>query len=274
MMIPRTIHYCWFGPNSLSQDELRCIQSWKKYCPDYEIVLWNEDNFNVHVNLYVEQAYNEQKWAFVSDYARFWILYHFGGIYFDTDVELINQIDDIVSSGPFMGFEKKSNSNGQVAVAPGLGMCAEKGMHFYKEVLDIYDTLSFINEDGSQNDETVVSRITNILSSKGLKQVSSIQSVEGITIYPDDYFAPLDYRTGLVTMTDNTRSIHHYASSWCSPELRRIQQAQYKMVSIFGEKNGIALGNLYGIIFRALSRIKRDGLRSAIVYYVHLLQEL
>ena len=104
-MIPKIIHYCWFGRNPLPESAIKCINSWKKFFPDYEIKEWNEDNFDVNIIPYTKEAYEAKKYAFVSDYARFWILYHHGGLYFDTDVEVIKAMDDIIELGPFMGVE-------------------------------------------------------------------------------------------------------------------------------------------------------------------------
>ena len=124
-MIPKIIHYCWFGRNPLPELALKCIASWKKYMPDYEIKEWNEDNFDVNIIPYTAEAYAQKKYAFVSDYARFWILYRYGGIYFDTDVEVIRPIDDIIARGNFMGFETDPNPKkgdaSEGRVAPGRG---------------------------------------------------------------------------------------------------------------------------------------------------------
>ena len=143
-MIPKIIHYCWFGRNPLPQSAIKCINSWKKFFPDYEIKEWNEDNFDVNIIPYTAEAYEAKKYAFVSDYARFWILYHHGGIYFDTDVEVIKPFDDILERGPFMGREQGAfiknicgtsyNGNG-FGVAPGLGIGATSGLELYKEFL-------------------------------------------------------------------------------------------------------------------------------------------
>ena len=131
-MIPKVIHYCWFGRNPLPESAVKCIDSWRKFMPDYEIKEWNEDNFDVNAIPYTAEAYQMKKYAFVSDYARFWILYQYGGLYFDTDVELIKPIDDIVEKGPFMGIEETCkiipvNLVGYPLVNPGLGISVEQG---------------------------------------------------------------------------------------------------------------------------------------------------
>lgn len=128
-MIPHVIHYCWFGGKPLPKSALKCISSWKKYFPDWEIKQWNEENFDINSIPYTREAAERGKWAFVSDYARFWILYHHGGVYFDTDVEVIRPMDDIIEGGAFMGFEKDCNS---IGIAAGLGMGANKKLgNFY-----------------------------------------------------------------------------------------------------------------------------------------------
>ena len=146
-MIPKTIHYCWFGRNPLPELAKKCIASWRRCLPDYEIKEWNEDIFDVNIIPYTQQAYEAKKYAFVSDYARFWILYHYGGLYFDTDVEVIKPFDDIVERGPFMGFELDSiNGATTIGVAPGLGLGVTPGLDLYKMLLEKYSLLMFFNK--------------------------------------------------------------------------------------------------------------------------------
>ena len=218
-MIPKVIHYCWFGRNPLPPLAIKCIESWKKFLPDYEIKEWNEDNFDVNIIPYTQEAYQAKKYAFVSDYARFWILYKYGGIYFDTDVEVIRPLDDIIARGPFMGCEKDgATGGGTPAVAPGLGLGVNPGLGLYKEILDMYATLHFIRRDGSYNLKTVVSYTTEMLCQYGLKDTNEIQQIAGIMIYPKEYFCPIDYETKVYTETVNTKTIHHYNASWVSEE--------------------------------------------------------
>ena len=146
MAIPKKIHYCWFGGNPKPELALKCIKSWKKYCPDYEIIEWNESNFDVNANQYCRDAYKEKKWAFVTDYARLVILYEHGGVYFDTDVQVIRSIDALLEHPAFMGIERASDS---CKVASGLALGSEKGNPLIKEIMDDYDTASFYRSDGS-----------------------------------------------------------------------------------------------------------------------------
>ena len=177
-MIPKKIHYCWFGRNPLPESAQKCIASWRKYLPDYEIIEWNEDNFDVNSIPYTAQAYEAKKYSFVSDYARFKILYEHGGLYFDTDVEVIKSMDDIVAEGSFMGFEINPDGKDYCgAVNPGLGLGAMVEMDIYSDILQAYKDYKFLNDDGSLNMKTVVMYVTEILQTKGLSSVKGIQKL-------------------------------------------------------------------------------------------------
>lgn len=236
-MIPKVINYCWFGKGAKPKLAEKCIESWKKFFPDYQIKEWNEDNFDVNAIPYTAEAYAAGKYAFVSDYARFKILYDNGGVYFDTDVEVIKSFDDILAQGGFMGLEKNpvfENSNGSLenngagevnpsglglAVNPGLGLAVAPGLGLYKDIVDKYSSLHFKKKDGSLCLTTIVSYVTNILIAKGLAVHPGIMEIDGIKIYPAEYFNPkgLD---GKIVITSNTYSIHHYAASWYSAKQR------------------------------------------------------
>lgn len=213
-MIPKIIHYCWFGRNPLPPLAQDCIASWKKYLPDYEIKEWNEDNFDVNVIPYTAEAYRAHKYAFVSDYARFWILYNYGGLYFDTDVEIIRPLDDVIAAGAFMGFERNPDGKRRGLVAPGLGLGGEKENLFWGLMLNHYETLHFVDNNGCLLiDKTVVHHTTDILEKLGLNSDKK-QIVSGITIYPAEYFAPIHFVTRRLHITNNTRTIHRYMGSW------------------------------------------------------------
>lgn len=208
-MTPKVIHYCWFGRKPLPKSAIKCIESWRKHCPDYEIREWNEDNFDVNAIPYTAQAYSRGKYAFVSDYARFDILYRLGGLYFDTDVEIIKPINDIVANGAFMGIE-----NAAPGVNPGLGLGTEKGHPLYLDILNHYRSVPFVDENGVQIPGTVVKHTTDVLKRHGFIEKDELQSIGGITIYPNEYFNPLDDATGRLDITPNTRSIHWYSKTW------------------------------------------------------------
>lgn len=259
-MIPRVIHYCWFGHNPLPESARKCIASWRRYCPDYEIQEWNEDNFNLHICPYVEEAYKSKKWAFVSDYARFWILYNYGGLYFDTDVELIRPIDQIVFNGPFMGIEAGNN-----LVAPGLGLGAVDGMTIYAEILKFYDNAHFLKPDGTQNEITVVMHVSDILRKHGWNETKAniITRIEGINIYPEDYFCPQNYFTGDTKITCNTVSIHHYSMTWKS-YLDKI----IKKIETCRDSNGLEykIRRCASFPFRIASKIQKLGFKNTIAF--------
>lgn len=214
-MIPKVIHYCWFGRNPLPQSAIKCIESWKKYLPDYEIKEWNEDNFNVNSIPYTAEAYAAKKYAFVSDYARFWILYKYGGIYFDTDVEVIKPLDDIIERGCFMGLENNGNSESlKPTVAPGLGLGATPRSNLIKELIDSYNNRHFEFHSNIRLMQTIVHFTTELFLQKGLQSSNQIQHVNNFWIYPSEYFCPINVTTGRLHITKNTRTIHHYAGTW------------------------------------------------------------
>ena len=224
-MVPKIIHYCWFGRNPLPPLALECIASWKKYLPDYEIKEWNEDNFDVNIIPYTAEAYKQKKYAFVSDYARFWIMYKYGGIYFDTDVEVIRPMDDIITKGCFMGFEVDpdgENTPGKYAprycfdVALGLGFGMEKEHPFIRKMMDYYAGLEFKGAVMDPWFKTIVAYTTEKLMEEGLKNIKGIQRVGDIFVYPQEYFAPINVITGRLHITDNTRTVHRYMGSWDS----------------------------------------------------------
>ena len=198
--------------------------------PDYEIKEWNENNFDVEIIAYTKEAYHAKKYAFVSDFARFWILYHHGGLYFDTDVELIKPIDDIISKGAFMGCENDSSKNLEINVNPGLGLGAEPKLFIYKLLLDKYTHLSFINDNNTYNIKTVVEYTTELLKQQGLKEQHGIQNVSSIFIYPSDYFCPINIITKKLHITKNSRSIHHFMNSWTNKTLIDIIKDRIRLI--------------------------------------------
>ena len=258
-MIPKIIHYCWFGGNPLPELAEKCIESWKKYCPDYEIKRWDETNFDVNCCDYVREAYEAKMWAFVSDYARFKILYENGGVYFDTDVELIKPIDDIIEKGSFMGLEESDKA----CTAPGLGLAANAGLGLAEEILEDYHHSHF-QKDENGSYETVVTRVTNIILKHGDIYPDKITEVAGITIYPPEYFCPLSYYTGEMKITENSRSIHHYMASWVKPESKAILEIKKKLCS----KGGIrkVIGNIAVFVLKVIRKVKTVGIRESIKY--------
>lgn len=217
-MIPKKIHYCWFGENSLPDLAKKCIESWKKYCPDYEIIEWNESNYDVRKNLYMEEAYEAEKWAFVSDYARLDIIYNYGGIYLDTDVELLKKLDDLLNYPVFLATEKIG------LVATGLIFGAEPKNESILMMLNEYKDAHFKIEDKVYDLLPCPKRNTKPFLKIGLKKTKEIQNLGKVIIFPPEYFCPMDNETKEVNITLNTYSIHHYGASWISQNEKKMQQ--------------------------------------------------
>lgn len=215
MSIPKVIHYCWFGKGKMPPLSEKCIKSWEKYCPGYEIVCHNEDNFDVSENRYAKEAYDAKKWAFVSDYVRLKVIYEEGGIYLDTDVELIKPIEELIKDTGFMGFD----DNG--VISTGLGFAAEKGNHLVGAMLSDYDNISFYLPNGKEDITPCPDRNTKKMVSLGFNPDIKEQVFMGIRILPEDYLCPIKYYTGKKKITKNTYSIHHFSASWISPTAKR-----------------------------------------------------
>lgn len=220
-MIPKIIHYCWFGGNPLPESAKKCIASWRKFQPDYEIKVWNEDNYDVTKCQYMADAYKEKKWAFVSDYCRIDVVYQYGGIYLDTDVEVLRPFDDLLKERMFCGFEsrdpmmKKSGKPIEESVNLGLGYGAEKHHPALKDMLDLYATLSFYNNDGSLNLVACPRYQTQILKLHGLIDNGKTQRFDSGIAYGYEYFCPQSNITSkMLFLTKNTYSIHHFTCSW------------------------------------------------------------
>lgn len=201
-MIPKIIHYIWLGKNPKPREVNVCIKSWNRYCPDYKIIEWNEDNLPVIENQYFREAYNAKKWAYASDYARLWVIYHYGGIYLDTDVELIKSLDSLLHHSCFFGRKKGSLVN------TGLGFGAEKGHPIIKDMLDDYEGVPFVKESGEFDLESCPSRNSQCLIQRGMLLEDVYQEIEGAAIYPQEYFDPKDVYTRQTVLTSNTYSIH------------------------------------------------------------------
>lgn len=208
--IPKTIHYCWFGKQPLPPQYKKYMESWEKYCPDYEIQRWDESNYDITKNKYMYDAYKNKLWALVSDYARLDIIFEHGGIYLDTDVELIKSLDDLLYQEAFAGFERKQ------FVAFGLGFGAQKHFQVLKKMLDYYEHIDLINGDGTLNVITCPRVQTKILCEEGLICNGEYQRVAGMTIYPEKMLSGKSYSTMRIRLAPYTHAIHHYSASWHS----------------------------------------------------------
>lgn len=259
-MIPKKIHYCWFGGNPLPILAQKCIESWKKYLPDYEIIEWNEANYDVHKIPYISQAYQAKKYAFVSDYARVDILNEHGGVYFDTDVEVLKDMSPILAKGPFLGIEAAG------AINNGLGMAAKQGDAILKEILDSYCQDAFLNPDGTYNLKTVVERVSDIFRAHGFtNNVEEIQEIANYSIYPAEYFSPKNVVTGIIRITENTYTIHHYDASWLEDWQKSVQINKHKIFNKLGE-NIISIGIVS--IYYSYMALYNLGIKEGIDYIV------
>lgn len=210
MSIPKRIHYCWFGRNPKPKLAERCIKSWKKYCPDYEIVEWNEDNFDISAcPLYVRQAYEAKKWAFVTDYVRLKVVFEHGGVYMDTDVELKKPLDSLLDYQGYFGFEDS------VHICTGVGFGAVKGAPILFELMQSYTDIPFIREDGSQDILPCPQRDAPVFRRHGLKEDGSRQILQdNILVLPATCLCPISYMDGKKQITESTISVHWFSASW------------------------------------------------------------
>lgn len=226
MIIPRIIHYCWFGHGPIPEKFQKNIDTWKRYCPDYEIIRWDESNYNIEKNKYMKQAYEKRKWGFVPDYARLDIINTYGGIYLDTDVEILRPWDDLLQYSLFCGFESRQY------VALGLGFGAVRNHAVLLEMMKFYNEVEFINVDGSLN--LVASPVyqTKIMKKYGLIQNGHTQNTRDFVAFAPEYFAPIN-AYGVGYPTANSFSIHQYAATWLDETQLKEKELfinNYKMV--------------------------------------------
>lgn len=236
-MIPRKIHYCWFGRGQMPDLALKCIESWHKHMPDYEYKLWNEDNFDVHSNRYVEEAYQASKYAFVTDYVRLFALFTEGGIYMDTDVEVLKPYDDLLNLPGFTGYE------GSKYLPPVTGTIAsEAGNLWVKEQLESYVDAHFLKPDGTLDMKTNTARISENMKKGGFVQNGEKQVYKDMHIFPVEYFCPRQ-TTGEVLISENTYCDHHFMGSWSESTIKS------SLKSIIGAQNMIRLIKIKRLLF-------------------------
>lgn len=228
--IPKVIHYCWFGGNPLPKAVEKCINSWKKYLPDYKIKEWNENNFPIENYIFAKQALEKKKFAFVSDVARLHALKNEGGIYMDTDVEVIKPLDELLNQTAFTGFETDDYLSSCV-------IGSVKNGKWVEDFLSYYINRNFINEDGSLETISNTSILTKLMFAKGIKMNNTFQTIDNyVTFYTKEYFSPKSYINGALELTDNTYSIHHFAKTWIPAHKRIRNNLKMKVMNIFGDK--------------------------------------
>lgn len=223
----KTIHYCWFGRGEKPKLVKKCIESWKKNLPDYRLVEWNEDNFDISKNQFVAEAYSDRNFAFVSDYVRAFVLYNYGGIYMDTDVEVLGSFDRFLDDKVFLGFEE-GNFVGTCV------MGVEKGHELMKSYLNHYESMTYFNEDGTKYTDTNVVLLTKLLDERGLVRNNEFQTVGDISIYPRTFFSPYDYINGISYISDDSVAIHHFAQLWLPRNVRLKTDAKRALIKIIG----------------------------------------
>lgn len=230
--IPKTIHYCWLGGNPETELMKKCLDSWKRYLPEYEIIRWDESNFNLNENRFAYEAYQQKKWAFVSDYLRLSVLCNYGGIYMDTDVEVLKNFEVFLQHGVFSGFETES------LIPTGI-MAAQKGHPLVKRLLDYYEDRPFVLENGKFDTKTNVLIITEICQALyGLVPNGKTQTIaDDVYFYSKEYFCPKEYKTGNINITSNTYCIHHFAGSWIPWQERLKVKLIRTFIETFGEEN-------------------------------------
>lgn len=206
--IPKLIHYMWLGGGEMSDLHLKCIESWKKFCPDYEIVRWDEKNYDFSKYRYMQEAYKEKKWGYVPDLARLDIIYEYGGIYLDTDVELIRSLDEVLINEAFCGFEACPLIN----IGGGFG--GRREYFLFKKMIDLRKDMNFVFDDGSYNLAPNTYFETPFFRANGVNLNGTLQLIDGMKLYPAEYFHPKNIMTGTVSVTEKTFGIHHFGWSW------------------------------------------------------------
>lgn len=229
--IPKIIHYFWFSGEEYPDKVKRCIESWHKFCPDYEFKLWSLDNYKTD-NEFFNEALSRKAWSIASDYSRCDVIYRYGGIYLDVDVELIKPLDDLLFDDGFLCFESKKG------IDPGSGMACVKGHHVFGDICNRYSKLHYICEDGKEQYENILIQYTDVLESYGLKKTGEYQTIEGIAIYPPLVFSPYSYMTGLDSTYERTYGIHHWVSAWITEEDRRVMEDRKETISSYVIEHG------------------------------------
>jgi mannosyltransferase OCH1-like enzyme len=230
-MIPKVIHYCWFGKGKMPKLAEICIASWKQHLPEYKLQIWNEDSFDLDSCLFTKEAYASKKYAFVTDYVRLYALYHHGGVYMDTDVEVLKNLDSFLKYPAFSGFEDETH------IPTGI-MASQKGSNWVKYLLSYYDNKHFILPDGSLDTLTNTAIIGEMTKKLGFIPNNQYQCVDNeLHLFPKDYFCPKSQISGNIEATENTYCIHHFSGSWMPMKVKRMTAAKRGLMKIIGVKN-------------------------------------
>ncbi len=253
-MIPKIIHYCWFGKGELPEKAKKCIASWKQFCPDYELIQWSEDNYEIPDIPFLKKAYEDRKWSFVTDYIRLDVVYRMGGVYFDTDVELLKPLDNLLSYRAYFGFEEVNTVN------TGLGFGAEKNCDILREMMGCYYSLPACQSDEEYIQYTCPIVQTPILKKRGLILDGITQMLGDVKIFSPEYLNPRDYLTGQLRKTENSISVHWYDASWQSLADQKVSELRHKLTPLFGVKNAWRIAVL-------IQYTRYKGLKETLRYY-------
>lgn len=260
MAIPKIIHYCWFGGEELPDTTKTYMESWKKYCPDYQIKEWNESNFDINSCRFVKEAYEKKKWAFVSDYVRFYAMYTEGGVYVETDAEILRPIDELLGHGAFFGLAGDDTT---------LSLCGtEKGHPVAKDIIDLYKEKHFVKDDGSLNTVIINKELFDLLVRKfGLPVDKKDYQVlkYNTSVYPEEFFFSYDYVTGLTNLNDKLFVRHYGNGSWLDEKDRKKLDYQHKYVQRYGRKIGLIVG-------KTKYYVDKEGIVSALKHAIQFLE--
>jgi hypothetical protein len=261
MSIPKIIHYCWFGKNPMPNTEIKFIESWKCKLHDYQFILWNEDNFDINSVKFTKQVASLKKWAFIVDYVRAHVVYHFGGIYLDTDVEVIKSFNNLLNNTCFSGFED------EIYINPGSIFAGEKGCLIAKELMEFYSHYDFINPDGEINQTPSPVIFSNLLRKHGIKLSNSYQELEYFTVYPAEYFCPKSFSSGLINTTNNTYSIHNFTGSWLSGESSNEIENRWAFYHKIGHDKQLI--DIYEMYEEQIKTIKKNCVQNLSLKYLY-----
>lgn len=219
--IPKIIHLCWFGHGEYDEKMKHCLKTWEEFAPDYKVMKWDEDTFDLDSCTYVRQAYDKKRWAFVTDYVRFKVLQQYGGIYMDTDMELVKPLDDLLDNETVLSFKQQALGMKQFGLTSGIIMTKANNTLF-NPLIEQFEARSYINESGEEDVTPIAKFLTDLLRDRGIRQDNTLQSIDGVTVYPNEYLCPtidLDNNTGDVEVTENTYAIHHFTGTWRTPDI-------------------------------------------------------
>ena len=251
-MIPKIIHYCWLSNDPFPEEIQNCMASWKEKLQDYELVLWNFDRFDINSSLWVKEAFSAKKYAFAADYIRLYAVYNYGGIYLDSDIEIKKPFDDLLNAEYMFAYE--SNESKAVEMA-----CfgAVKGSPFIGKILEYYKDRNFVKADGTYDIIPITRIARDILAEFILSN--------NLVIFPDDYFTVKCHKTGLITPSQNTYAVHHFAMSWYSDLRKKFVKRRRKIIALFGDN---IFSKVIELLLNFCTRIKVMGCKNGLSYYV------